>query len=161
MANAEVKPWSPATQKWVIASVLTLAIVGLLYWNYSTFWGGIGSANTASPDCIATKAKVIDVHGSGNVNKSRSSYYVSYQYAVDGQQFENKEQVTLNVYNRTRLDEDIEICYMKRDPGTAAILGNDIRGENAIIVILADLALLIVIGLAIRSRLKKGRQATS
>ncbi len=157
---AQDKSWSPRTQKIVLWSFGLLIVLLLGYWNYSTFVGGLWSANPKSPDCIKTMGIVTDIHASGGSNrKSSETYHLTYEYKVDGKGFDNKEQVTFNVFNRVTLGEEVEICYMKDHPSRAAVIGNDIQGENYFIVFLTDLAFLGFVFMIIRHTVRARKKA--
>lgn len=154
------KSWSPRTQKIVLWSFGFAVLLALFYWNYTTFVGGLWSADPDSPDCKRIKGIVTDIHASGGTGSRRSAetYYLSYEYQVDGESYSNKERVTFNVFNRTRLHDEIEICYMKDHPGRVAVIGNDVDGESYFIVFVTDLAFFGFIFLIIRHRIRQRRK---
>jgi hypothetical protein len=161
-SSPQDKSWSPRTQKLVLWGFGLVVVLALVYWNYTTFVGGIWSADTNSPDCIKTKGIVTDIHASGgSARKSVETYYLSYEYKVGGETYDNKEQVTFNLYNRVRLHDEVDICYMKDHPSRAAAFGNDVRGENYFIVFITDLAFLIVVFLIIRSMIRQRKKAAA
>jgi hypothetical protein len=146
--------------KWIAISLITFLVLGLAFWNYTTFAGGLFSADTDSPDCIKVVGTVTDIHASvGSARKARETYYISYDYQVEGKTYSEKEQVTYNIYNRTRLHDDIEVCYMKDHPSRSGVVGNDIKGETAFIVIIADIVFLVLAFIIIRSAIKQRRKA--
>lgn len=159
---AQDKSWSPRTQKIVLWSFGFAVTLVLFYWNYSTFVGGLWSADPSSPDCIHTKGLVTDVHASGGSSrKSQETYFITYEYQVDGESYDNKEQVTFNLFNRTKLHDEVDICYMKDHPGRSAALGNDVKGESYFIVVVTDIAFLVVIFLILRSAIRSRRKAAA
>lgn len=157
-SDAEVKPASKGTAKLIIWGGLGAVLLGILIWNYVTFAGGLWSADTSSPDCIKTKGIVTDIHAASGSRKTKETYFLSFEYKVEGETYDEKEQVTYTIYNRTRLGDEVEICYMKDHPGRAAVIGNDIRGENAFWVIIADLAVIVVIVMLIRAWFKRRKR---
>lgn len=154
------KSWSPRTQKLVLGGFALIVTLGLLYWNYSTFGTGFWSADPSSPDCIRVQARVKEVHGNSGTSSHRTveTYFMTYEYEVAGQVFSNKEQITFNVFNRSRVDEPIEICYMKDHPDRAAVIGNDVKGENYFIVLLVDIAFVVAVVFIIRSEIRNRRK---
>ena len=156
------KSWSPRTQRIILSSFATVVTLVLLYWNYSTFATGFWEADPDSPDCIKIQAMVTDVHASGGTSsrKSVETYFMSYEYEVDGQKFSNKEQITFNVFNRCKVNKPVEICYMKDKPARSAVLRNDVKGESYFIVFLVDVAFIVVVFLIIRSTIRQRRKTT-
>lgn len=153
--------WSDKQRKTIFFVAFTVIILVLGYWNYKTFAAGFFEANPSSADCIAQVGEVIDMHsGGGSARKSRESYFVSYTYTAGGVQYEGKQRVDDNVYNRTKIGAEIEICAMKDNPERSAIIGNDIKGEDAFMVVLVDIGavalLIFVIATGLREKKTKG-----
>jgi hypothetical protein len=159
--NPEDQPAQKGKSDRIVWIGLTVALLALLTWNYTTFAGGLWSADTDSPDCIKVQAIVTDIHASGGNSRkaSQETYSISYDYTVDGKTYDNKEKVDYNVYHRTRLGGEVEICYMKDHPGRAAVIGNDTSGDTAFYVVLADIGALIAIVLLIRDWMRRRRKA--
>jgi hypothetical protein len=158
--TTETKTWSKGKRRLVLGGIGLTAVLLLVYWNYTTFFGGLMSADPKSIDCIPTRAIVTDIHASGGGSKkSRETYHMTYQYKVNDQTFTEKDEVTYAIYNRMRLGADVEICYMKEKPSRSAVIGNDVRGQSYFIVLLVDLVIVIALVLIVRSwftRKKKG-----
>jgi hypothetical protein len=147
----------------IIWGGLGIVFLGILWWNYTTFVGSPWSADPNSTDCIKSQGVVTDIHASGgSARKSKETYHLTFEYTVDGESYDSKEQVTYNLFAGISLGDQVDICYMKDHPGRAAVLGNDIGGENALIVLLADIgvlvAIVLIVGAAVRQR-KKERAA--
>lgn len=158
--SSDTKAWSPRTQKLVLWTVGILGFLGLLYYNYVSFFGGLMSADPASADCIKTNAIITDIHASGGGSrKSRETYFMSYEYKVNEQTINGKEEVTYSIYSRSRLNGEIEICYMKDKIGRSAVIGNDVRGQDLIYVFILDLAFVIVVVMVIRAGFKRRKKA--
>ncbi len=157
--TTETKTWSKGKRILVMGGIGLAAVLILVYWNYTTFFGGLMSADPSSPDCIKTMGIVTDIHASGGGSKkSRETYHMTYEYKVDGKSYDEKEEVTYAIYNRTRLGSEVEVCYMKDKPSRSAVIGNDVRGQSYFIVVLADLAVLIALVLVIRAGIKRRKK---
>ncbi|HEX2900959.1 MAG TPA: hypothetical protein VHS96_14675, partial [Bacteroidia bacterium] len=87
--NPESKTWSKGKRMLVMGGIALLAILILVYWNYSTFFGGLGSADPKSPDCIKVKGIVTDIHAAGGGSKkTRETYHMTYEYKVNGETYD-------------------------------------------------------------------------
>lgn len=154
--------WSEKQRKRIFFVAFAVIFLVLGYWNYTTFVGDIFDANPDSADCISRMATITDVHSGGGTsrNKSRDSYFVSYSYEVDGKDYEGKERVDDNVYSRSKVGGELEICSMKDHPDRSAVVGNDIKGQDAFFVVLVDIGaialILFVIYTGIRKKKTKG-----
>ena len=160
--NTSVKSgqWSPAKRKLIVFLSFTVIFLVLAYYNYSTFGTGFFSADPESADCIRANGLVTEIYASGGSSrKSRESYYLSYEYKVDGETYSSKDRVDYNIYNSTRLGAKVEICYMKDKPKRAAVIGNDIKGQDAFMVILVDLGVLAVIAFVIYRAIRKRKKS--
>jgi hypothetical protein len=140
-----------------VRGIAVVAFLLLAYWNYDTFFGGMLRADASSPDCIKTEGTVTDVHASKGGRKTRDTYHMTYDYRVEGKTYSTKEEVTYNIFNRVKLNDRVEVCYMKDHPGRSAVVGNDIRGERGFLVILVDVAVVIVVVIVIRAGIKRRR----
>ena len=160
--TTETKTWSKGKRMLVLGGIGLAAVLLLVYWNYTTFFGGLMSADPKSPDCVPTMGIVTDIHAAGGGSKkSRETYHMTYEYKVGDNTFKEKEEVTYSIYSRSRLGAEVESCYMKDKPSRSAVIGNDVRGQSYFIVVLADLAILIALVLVIRAGIKRRKKAAT
>lgn len=162
-ANSEKSgQWSKGKIRLFQVSVLLVSFLLLAYWNVNTFTGGIFAAHPESPDCLRTNAIVSEIDASGgSARKPRENYYITYEYEVAGEEYDNRERVDYNIYNSTKLGAKIEICYMKDHPGRSGIIGNDIKGQDSLWVILVDLGVIALIVFVIYFAIKKRKKVAA
>jgi hypothetical protein len=156
---SDSKSWSPRTQKIILWSFGAVVLLGLLYWNYTSFASGLWEADPSSPDCIKIKGVVKEIHSNPSTRKTQETFYMTYTYQVGAESFENKEKITMNVFNRYKVNDPVDICHMKNHPSRSAILNNDVKGEDFIYVFLADIVFLVFVGMIIRHTIRERKKA--
>ena len=93
--TTETKTWSKGKRMLVLGRIGLAAVLLLVYWNYTTFFGGLMSADPKSLDCVPTMGIVTDIHAAGGGSKkSRETYHMTYEYKVGDNTFKEKEEVT-------------------------------------------------------------------
>ncbi len=155
-------PSNKKRAKLIFGVMLAMLVVGLVFWNYTTFGGGIWSADRDSPDCIKVQATVTEVYAkSGDVKKKNERYFVTFEYLADGETYSDDEQITYDIFHRLHLGGPIEICYMKDHPGRSAVMGNNLNAQQVFYVILIDFIFVVIVWLVIRAMWMRRKKAAT
>lgn len=133
--------------KWTGYLILGLALFfifgGLGWYNYRAFSGSGSQLQPDSGECLAINALITDRSKSTGIKNSGATMH--YRYQVEGEVFDQREDVDESTYYVNLTRDSVAICANRDDPGKSNIVGNDVGTVSQIQTIIVDVIMLIVV----------------
>lgn len=105
---------------YIVVAILLIIAVGVGYLGIND----LIRTNHAEQSGTATEAIVTDGYSSTS-NRGGTSYYIDYEFKIDGQVYKKHVGIGSDLYNRLLIGDPVHIKYLPSDPSVSVLSGTD------------------------------------